>query len=242
MLENFCQYARPLAKARTTDRGESIRWLSKCTGIDYHKLHRLDHGELKSFSFFDAEKLINFLQPEEAQEILRKFYPIESAKINSVPADSKSSADDSAMRYILSHPLRWEVYTSIRLKEVLTRTDALALFGSKGLKHLDDLLEFGAVSEVDSVLGSNISAENSFSEETAKREAHMQVESLSFDRAGTYIRNDQLLLNLEGDREVYDATREYIDRVRRIGQDPSYRGNRMTVLTVALGPLPKGEK
>jgi hypothetical protein len=240
VVETFCQYVRPLMKARLSERNESVRWLSKTIDIDYHKLHRLDHGELKGMSFFDAEKLVKFLEPRSFFDILYRYYPAESARLNQEQKKSEPSVEEKAMQFILTHESRWEIFTYAKFGR--SRAEVLSRFGSRGMEHVEELLKAEILIEVNGTVMSNLARELSFSEETAKREANMQIGFMSFERPGTVIRNDQLLLNFAGHHEVYNLTSKYIDMIYQIRQDPKYQGDRMAVLTVAVGPLANGEQ
>jgi len=242
MVHPFCQYARAQIKCVLNARGESLRWLSKQTKIEYHRIYRIDSGDMKTLSYFDAKKLLGFLEPETAEGTLKQFYPAETHHLPKQPSVDMNEVQDRLLNFTLQNQIRWTIFLHIATKQGSTRAEIKDKFGTSGLEVVGDLIDAGVLSlDDDQMLISNINRERTPSEQTLVMEAHMHLSLLNFDNPGTYLRNEQQRYNANGRAAVYKLFQELKERIQRIDEDPRFAGDQLYIYTVALGSLSGGE-
>src|SRR5688572_7843887 len=137
MVHPFCQYARTQIKEVLAARGESLRWLSKQTKIEYHRIYRIDAGEMKTLSYFDANKLLTFVEPETADGTLKRFYPAETGHLPAQPSVDANEYQDKLLAFTLRSQLHWTIFLHIATKRRVTRAEVKEITGEIGLKALD---------------------------------------------------------------------------------------------------------
>ncbi|HYX38227.1 MAG TPA: hypothetical protein VE954_34430 [Oligoflexus sp.] len=243
MSNPFCQYARPLIKGFLSTRGESLRWLAKQTKVDYHRVYRIDTGEIKTVPFPDARRLLQFLEPSTADDTLRQFYPVETTGQSGQLNSESQDLQDSLFQAALESEGRWKIFLHVTTKSGCTKADIKDQFGVDGLGILSELISIGVISvSSDYTLLSNIDRDLTPSVVATVKEARMQIGALNFDSSGGYLRSVQRRYSKEGCMAVYKAITGCADTLRRIDNDPTYLGDRLYVYTIALGTLRGGER
>lgn len=240
---NICDFLREKIKSVLQSKNESLRWLAKQTAIDYSVLYRIQTGDIKSVSFFNAHRLMKHLEPDSYVAILNDFYPDEAREFLGAKAvDTSPISRAWAFERLIADPLHYEVYLKIsdggfNLKQVE------AEFGGRGLKAVDNLVQAGAFTvgqdwTFENIVTGYVLANN----EDLIKLAERQLALLDLNEPGSFLHSESAGLNAKGIAALYEATQDYKRRLRQIFTDKAFAGNSVAIATVFSGPLPQEGK
>lgn len=238
MAHPVCSFLRTRMKDYLLQKGESIRWLSRQTKIDYAKLYRLDSNELKSFSFFEARRLLKFIDKANYRDLLSEFYPEETKDLASDLATGESELEEKieAIELILKSVHNYEFYLFAAETAGTNRTAIEKSYGTKGVELLDSYLEKGALSERhDGSFEGILKGLLSLPESQIKSICKTHVDIVDLGQPGSIGANYGKGLNLEGRQKAYATISKAWAEVLGIFEDPQFQGNDVTVFSLFFG-------
>ncbi len=237
MVHPVCIHLRERVKAVLSQSGESIRWLSKQTNVDYQKLYRLESGDLRSLSFFDARRIARFVEPDRFKQILEEYFPEEVRDLTD-SGFTQQDLDDrmEAVEFLLSSELRYMVYVHASETPGANR-DLVALeFGRNGVKTLDELLAKQALKlTADGTFQGTLSVVANAPDTFVKRMAHLHVDMIDLADAGSLMRSFHRGVNKEGLRKAYNTIAQASHELCSILENPDYRGPDLMIFNLACG-------
>ncbi|HEY9658879.1 MAG TPA: hypothetical protein V6C65_10535 [Allocoleopsis sp.] len=243
MAQSVSAFLRSKMKEFLAKKGESLRWLSKHAQIDYQKLYRLESGESKAFSFFDAKRLLKFIEPNRHLEILREFYPQEMQEVSDI-ATPESEADQTfaAIERVVSSEQNYLFYLDVVQTIGADRAFVEKKYGSNGLELLDGFLKSGALSEADGKFHGvmdNLLIEPS---KLLRTVCKVHIDMIDVDELpGGFGAHSAKGLNLEGRKEAYNIITEAWHRLESVYKNPAFRGDEITLFSLFFGSVKRGQ-
>jgi hypothetical protein len=223
MTLGICDYLRDGIKAFLSQRNESIRWLCRQTGVDYSTVYRIHSGEQKRLSFINAKKILYYIDPDNAESILRDWFPRETDELG-----TKKDADELAA--VLAEDL--QLYKVFSFAEI-DRSQVQERFGNEGLKLLDKLLRLGILLENGSTFVSALEGRAYPPEDVIKKTAIHHFHMISLSTPGSIIEDMRGGLNEEGIRELHNAVVELREKALKIMK--KHKGDRLVVMSAIAG-------
>ncbi len=231
-----CSFLRSRLKEFLIRRNESVRWLSRQAGLDYAKLYRLESGEAKSFCFFEARKLLRFIDPNGWRPVLEEFYPEESRVLREDVAFSVSEQQLEKLSYLLSSEHVYEFYLYLT-ENTLTSNDIARTYGTKGLELEQLLVDKGIVEKHESGYRGILSGVLDMPSDILKGFCQKNIELIDIGLPGSLGGHYGRAINLEGKKALYklfsNAWREAI----AIMEDPAFRGDDVFLVSLMLGGI-----
>ncbi|WP_141735934.1 helix-turn-helix domain-containing protein [Oligoflexus tunisiensis] len=237
MASTASEYIRSKLKSFLSERDTSLRKVSQDTGVDYTTIHRIHSGKKRGVEFFDAIRIISYLDPENCLSSLTKFFPREIEEMaNNGLAKSQTDRDIATMQYIADSKDTYDVFIFVSEGLPKKRLDVTNEFGRRGSIVLDDLIERGAVK-----VGPDDQLQ-AFSNEIIhlptgliKDIARLNLESIDTQSPGCLMRNLAMGLNLAGATRAYDALAEANTKLQEISRNPEYQGSLVMLFTLLCG-------
>jgi hypothetical protein len=244
MVHPICVFMRSRIRDFLGERGESLRWLSKQTKVDYQKLYRLDSNELKSFSFFEARRVLKFIAPENYLALLREFYPEEMRDLTDLSlSESDQESQIEAVKAVISSKHHYELYLFAAETPGADRSLIEKYYGLKGIEVLEWLVSKGALKSAAD--GSYIGVLRGLlapPEEIVKSICETHIEMIDLGTPGSFGANHGRGLNLEGRKRAYEAISRTWHELYKIFESPECQGNEISVFSLFLGSLTGGHK
>ena len=242
MAHPVCSFMRFKLKDYLSQKGESLRWLSKQTQIEYHKLYRLEADELRSMSFFEARRLLKFVEPESYLESLRNFYPEEMKDLSDISlSESQIDLKLEAVEFALSSHYHYELFLFASETPGANRTLIEKQYGLKGLSLIDLLLEKGALTPgIDGGFIGIFDGASSPSEGILKSITKAHIDLIDLGEAGSFAGTHGKGLNLEGKRRSYKILADASHELFKLFENPEFLGHELTVFTLICGSIKGG--
>ncbi len=242
MSDPVCDFLRDLIGSYLASKGESLRWLSNRSKVDYQKLYRLDAGEAKGFGFFDAKRLLTTIAPDKCVTALREFYPAEMQSVSdlSLP-ESELNRLFEAADFIISSFHYYDFYLFLAQTPGLNRLGVEKRYGSYGIELLDAFVSKGAISEVEGKFVGILETDMAQPTPILKKICHAHIEMVGIDQPGGFCGQAAQRLSLQGRQEAYKVVVEAWHRLLEIFNSPEHRGDQTTLITLCFGSL-KGEQ
>lgn len=244
MVHPICVFMRSRIKDFLGGRGESLRWLSKQTKVDYQKLYRLDSNELKSFSFFEARKVLKFIDPENYLVLLHEFYPEEMRDLSDLSlSDSEHENTFEAIKTVITSRHHYELYLFAAETPGADKALVEKYFGIKGVELLDLFVSKGALKmEPDGSYIGVLRGVSAAPEDIVKSICETHIEMIDLGTPGSFGANHGRGLNLEGRKKAYEAMSRTWHELYQIFENPEYHGNDISVFSLFLGNVNGGQK
>jgi hypothetical protein len=233
MVHPVCIHLRDRVKNVLSQRGESIRWLSKQTKVDYQKLYRLESGDLRSLSFFDARRISRFVEPDRFKETLEEYFPEEVRDLTDAGySEQDLDVRTEALEFLTSSDSHYQIYLFAAETPGATRETVAMEFGRRGLLTLDELLEKKALSlKADGSFQGVLNAPDAL----IKNMGHIHVDLIDLSEAGSFMRSFHRGLNMEGLRRAYGSVARASHEICAILENPEYRGPGLMIFNLACG-------
>lgn len=242
MVHPVCIHLRDRVKAVLSQSGESIRWLSKQTNVDYQKLYRLESGDLRSLSFFDARRIARFVEPDRFKQILEEYFPEEVRDLTD-SGFTQQDLDDrmEAVEFLTSSEMRYQIYLFAAETPEANRETVALEFGRSGLQTLDELLAKQALKlNADGTFQGTLNVVTNAPDTLVKAMAHLHVDMIDLADAGSLMRSLHRGMNKEGMRKAYNTIAQASHDLCSILENPDYRGPELMIFNLACGIV--GEK
>jgi hypothetical protein len=211
MTNAVCAYLHDKIRAFIEARNQSIRWLSRQSGVDYSTVYRLHEGEQKSLAFYPAYQLLKLLEPETYMTVLGEYYPDETRDrlANSQKLEDQSQLFKTVVSDIVNHA----VFQHIALVPKASRETVAHEYGQLGLQAVNKLIDAGVIQELENGTFTNkLDGTLLLNEEECKAYATTNIALLSLRNPGTHIYGISHGLNESGLKECYAATAKCIVR------------------------------
>jgi hypothetical protein len=239
MAHPICFFLQEKIKAFVGKKNESVRWLAKQVGVDYTIVYRLQAGEQKSLSFFDAKRILKVIEPDRYLEILGEFYPAEVQEM----ADSKLTEQQTdelldIIAFALTDIDRYRIFAFATETMGATRSLVIEEFGKFGREILDALISKKALRIMENGTIENLIAGRQWwSDELVKKVALNNIHLMTSASPGTHMRNWVTGLNERGLRAYYDAHANFIESLANIENSQEFKGSIVTASSLFVGPI-----
>lgn len=230
-------FLRPRVREYLSKKGESLRWFAKQVMVDYQKLYRLEAQELRGLSFFEASRILRFIEPSDYQRYLQEFYPEEVKDVSNLEMDaSGSDQKDEALELVLASEYNYELYLFAVETQGASSATIEKQFGVHGLQLLNQFVEKGALT-----LNPNggfiglLDGNNAVRDEHSRAICTSQLKLVDFGLPGSFIGTHSKGLNLEGRKIVYKAMSDLSSLIFATIENPEYQGNEIVVASLFCG-------
>ncbi len=239
MAHPICFFLQEKIKAFVVKKNESVRWLAKQVGVDYTIVYRLQCGEQKSLSFFDAKRILKLLEPDKYIEFLADFYPTEVRELSeSKLSDQQTDELLEIIDFALSDIDCYRVFAFATETLGATRQTVGMEFGRFGSDILEALISKKALRIADDGRIENLIAGRQWwSDELVKNVALNNIHLMSSACPGTHMRNWVTGLNEKGLRIYYDAHAKLIESLAIIENAEEFKGSIVTASSLFVGPI-----
>ncbi len=236
MAHPICNYLKPRIKEFVEERCESLRWLSRQTGVDNTTIYRLAEGSQRNLSFLNASKILKFIEPACYLQVLGEFYPDETRQVIGKDADAVDKKA-AVLEEVLKEYALHRVYLYAATAPEVTREKVVAKFGADGLELLDSLIAIGAISDIGGFLTDNTNGAVLVSIDAIKRNGEHNIRGLNLSLEGTLMYNLRTNLNETGLMRWYHALNNVRATLQEISENNDLKGEIVVVATTASGPI-----
>jgi hypothetical protein len=239
MAHPVCKYLGGQIKSHILSKNISTAEFSRQVSVDYMVIYRLISGNQKGLSFFDAKKILQFLEPSSYIEVLADFFPNEVKELSkSVSAEQKMEDLISLVEFTFADIDRYRVYVFVTETPGVKREDVEKEFGRIGAELLGILLDKGSVVATgDGTFKGLLSKVSYWPEFMIKSVTSYNTQLLSLSNPGTHLRNWYVGLSEHGLNRYYEVHQKFLDEVTELANDESLKGNILVGSTVMMGPL-----
>lgn len=207
---DVCSFLQNKIKDFAHSRDESLRWLAKQCEVDYSTIYRLQAGEQRSLSFQNAVKILKFIEPKSYLSILSDYYPFETSELSKAAPEK---IDELAAMLAADIDLYHMLVFAGELNA--TRAEIKDKFGTRGIEHVDKLIELGILSETDGRLVDNLKGMSYPKEDIVKRVSIHHFAMIPLSSPGSILENFRGAVSEQGLRILYDAALEYRAKVHQ---------------------------
>jgi hypothetical protein len=227
-------YLRTQFRGYLQQTGESIRAIAVNHGIDYQKLYRLNNGELKNLSYFDARSIMDIVKPEDGQKKLLEFFPAETKELNA----ALSATAMEAIRAVSRSPMATEIHIFVAERDEVYSEDIAREYGNRGLQVLEELERKGAFVRTESgQIKDGLKGLTTAPDEILADLYRNYGEIVDCNEPGHLLRLYSKGLSDEGLRKVYGIIAEASSAISETIFDPQYHGSRIYLATLLCGQL-----
>jgi hypothetical protein len=243
MSHKLISLLRDSIKACIASKNESLRWLVKQADANYPVVYRITSGEQNTITFFQAYKLLKYLQPKTYMSTLGEYFPNETKEFFPSGRDSEAeeqSSDEKVFSEIIRDQFLYEVFLFIRAGNTLMKK-VEAEFGGRGLLAIETLQELGAITigtegSIHSIFDSFIVSEDAL----IKQHAVRNVDLVDLRVAGTALFSYSAGLNAAGIAAAWQLEQSHWKQMKEILEKDEFRGTTPVVVTGLVGPVAKG--
>jgi hypothetical protein len=244
MSHNLIQLLRDSIKTCVSAKNESLRWFVKQAGASYSVVYRIMSGEQSTITFYQAYRLLKYLQPDTFITTLAEYFPNETREF--FPAgreleEPKRVDNEKLFSEIMRDQFVYEVMLAIQAgNDTLKQIESE--FGSRGLVAVETLQDIGAIEiSTEAVIKQLFDCFMTSDELLIKQQAQRNVDLIDLKVAGTTLFSYSAGLNAKGIAEAWHCEQAHWKQMLDIFDKEEFKGKIPVIVTGLVGPVSRGE-